>query len=224
MVTRWSGYLTQAFDCSLVKVLHCYSIRWERCATASQDHLALTGELAWRQHSWPWLHCRRNLRSPSGTLGTGVATWVTMRVVVTTPLTVTPILATELEPPPLPGTLTGTLLWSSTSVMGLTRLSAQCRGSDDSSDRWMTLQPCKQKCKYPSAHRVAWHTTSSVTLGLTLMLKSCKDLSLGRCWVPSYASLVSFRSQLFKLSHHFSCPLVVSLPLPWLLVHIASIS
>jgi hypothetical protein len=42
----------------------------------------------------------------------GVATWVTMRVVVTTPLTVSPSLASESEPPPLPVTLTGTLLWS----------------------------------------------------------------------------------------------------------------
>jgi hypothetical protein len=53
----------------------------------------------------------------------GVATRVPMRVVVTTPLTVTPSLAFEPEPPPLPSTLTGTLLWSGTSVMGLTWLS-----------------------------------------------------------------------------------------------------
>jgi hypothetical protein len=39
------------------------------------------------------------------------------------PLMVTLSLATEPEPPPLLGTLTGTLLWSSMSVMGLTRLS-----------------------------------------------------------------------------------------------------
>jgi hypothetical protein len=37
-----------------------------------------------------------------------------MRVVVTTPLTITPSLAFESEPPPLPGTLTGTLRWSGT--------------------------------------------------------------------------------------------------------------
>jgi hypothetical protein len=61
----------------------------------------------------------------------GVATWVTMRVVVTTPLTVTPSLASEPEPPPLPGTLTGMLLWSDTSVMGLTRPSVRWMGSDD---------------------------------------------------------------------------------------------
>jgi hypothetical protein len=35
---------------------------------------------------------------------------------------------------------------------GLTKMSAQQRGSDNSSDRWMTLQPCKQKCKHPSTH------------------------------------------------------------------------
>jgi hypothetical protein len=92
------------------------------------------GELGWRQHNRPRLHRRLTLRSPSGTLGMGVATRVTMRVVVTTPLIVTPSLASELEPLPLPGTLTGTLLWSSTPVMGLTRLSARWKRSDDSSD------------------------------------------------------------------------------------------
>jgi hypothetical protein len=53
------------------------------------------------------------------------------------------------------------------------------RGSDDSSERWMTLQPCKWQCKHPSTHELAWCTTSPVTSRLTLMLKSCKDLSLG---------------------------------------------
>jgi hypothetical protein len=119
------------------------------------------------------------LRSPSGTLGMGVATRVTMRVVVTTPLTVTPSLASELEPPCLPSTLTGTLLWSGTSVIGLTRLSARWKGSDDSSDGWMTLHRCKRRCKVPSTHRPACCMTSLVTSGLTLMLKSYKDLSLG---------------------------------------------
>jgi hypothetical protein len=60
------------------------------------------GELAWRQHNRPRLHHRLTLRSPSGTLGMGV--------VVITPLKVTPSLASEPEPPPLPGTLTGMLL------------------------------------------------------------------------------------------------------------------
>jgi hypothetical protein len=100
-------------------------IRWEMCATTSQDHLAHTDELAWRQHSRPRLHRRLTLRSPSGTLGMGVATWVTLRVLVTTPLTFTSSLASEPEPSPLLGTLTGTLLWSSTLVMGLTRLSTR---------------------------------------------------------------------------------------------------
>jgi hypothetical protein len=36
------------------------------------------GELAWRQQNQPRLHRRLTLRSPSGTLGMGVATWVTM--------------------------------------------------------------------------------------------------------------------------------------------------
>jgi hypothetical protein len=44
----------------------------------------------------PRLHCKLTLRSPSGTLGTGVATRVTMRVVVATPLTVTPSLASKV--------------------------------------------------------------------------------------------------------------------------------
>jgi hypothetical protein len=55
----------------------------------------------------------------------GVATQVTMRVVVITPLKVTLSLASEPEPTPLLGTLTGMLLWSGTSVMGLTRLSVR---------------------------------------------------------------------------------------------------
>jgi hypothetical protein len=29
------------------------------------------------------------------------------------------------------------------------------RGSDDSSDGWMTLQPCERKCKHPLTHRPA---------------------------------------------------------------------
>jgi hypothetical protein len=100
----------------------------------------------------------------------GVATQVTKRVVVSTPLMVTLSLAFKPEPPPLPGTLSGTLLWSGTSVMGLTRLSARWKGSDDSSDGWMTLHICKQRYKLPSTHRPARCITSLVTLGLTLML------------------------------------------------------
>jgi hypothetical protein len=81
------------------------------------------GELAWRQHSRPRLHHWLTLRSASGTLGMGVATQVTIRVVVITPLNGTLSLAFELESPPLPGTLTGVLLWTDTSVMALTRWS-----------------------------------------------------------------------------------------------------
>jgi hypothetical protein len=42
-------------------------------------------QLAWRQHSRPRLLNWLTLRSPSGTLGTRVATRVTMRVAMTTP-------------------------------------------------------------------------------------------------------------------------------------------
>jgi hypothetical protein len=130
----------------------------------------------------------------------GLATRVTMRVVVTIPLMVTLSLASELKPPPLPGTLTGMLLWSGTSVMGLTRLSAWWKGSNDSSDGWMTLHICKWRCKLPLTRSPAWCTTSLVTLWLTLMLKSCKYLSLGggagcpgtnpcySCFVPCFSS------------------------------------
>jgi hypothetical protein len=138
-----------------VKILHCSLIRWERCTTASLDHLALIGEFAWRQHSKPRQHHKLTLRSPSGTLGIGVATRVTMRVVVTTPLMVTLSLASEPEPPPLLGTPTNTLLWSGTLVMRLARLSAWWKGSDDSSDGWMTLHTCKWRCKPPLTHRPA---------------------------------------------------------------------
>jgi hypothetical protein len=95
-----------------MKVLHCNLNGWERRAIASQDYLALAGELGWRQHSRPRLHHRLTLRSPSGALGMGVATQVTRRVVVTTPLMVTLSLASEPEPPHLPGTLTSTSILS----------------------------------------------------------------------------------------------------------------
>jgi hypothetical protein len=154
MVARRSSYLTHAFDYTLVKLLHCSLIGWERRARASQDRLTLTGELVWRQHSRPQLHRRLTLKSNNGTMGMRVATRVTMRVVVTT-LMVTPSLAFEPEPPPLPGTLTGTLLWSGTSVMGLIRLSARWQGSDDLSDGWLTWHTCKRRCKPPSTHILA---------------------------------------------------------------------
>jgi hypothetical protein len=143
MVVRRSGYLTRSFDYILVKDLHYSLIGWERSAIASQDHLALTDELIWRQHRRPRLHCRLTLRSPSGTLGMGLATRITMRLIDTIPHMITLSLASEPKPPPLLGTLTGTLPWSGTSVMGLARLSTRWRGSDDSSDGWMTLHMCK---------------------------------------------------------------------------------
>jgi hypothetical protein len=54
----------------------------------------------------------------------GVATQVTMRVVVTTTLTVTPRLASEPQPLPLPGTMTGTPLWSGCVSYGVDQ--AEC--------------------------------------------------------------------------------------------------
>jgi hypothetical protein len=138
-----------------VKVLRYSLIGWERHAIALHDHLALIGELVWRQHNRPRLHHRLTLRSPGGTLGMGVATRVTMRVVVTTPLTVTLSLASDPEPPPLPGTLTGTPLRSGTSVMGLTRLSARGKGLNDSSIGWVTLHMRKWRSKPPLTHRLA---------------------------------------------------------------------
>jgi hypothetical protein len=68
-------------------------------------------------------------------------------------------------------------------------------GPNDSSDRWMTFHTCKWRCRPPSTHRPAWRKTSSVTLGLSLMLKSGQDLSLGevpgaQVWV--IACLISF--------------------------------
>jgi hypothetical protein len=135
MVVRRSCYLTRPFDYILVKVSHCSLIGWERHATASQERLALTGELVWRQAAQQ--------------------TRVTRRVVVTTPLTVTMSLASEPKPPPLLGTLTGTLIWSGTPVIGLTRLSTRWKGSDNSSDRLMTLHTCKRRWMPASTHRLA---------------------------------------------------------------------
>jgi hypothetical protein len=171
-----------------------------------------------------WLHHRLIPRSPSGTLGMELAIQVTMRVIVTIPLTVTPRLAFGSEPLPLSITLTGTLLWSGTLVMGLIMLSEQWKGSDNSSDRWMTLHTCKRRCQLPSTRRPAWCTTSSITSGLTLMLKSYKNLSLwevsgAQVWVIDY--LVSFLVFSVILS-------LISLTVPllsaWVLVWIASIS
>jgi hypothetical protein len=79
MDARRSGYLTRPFDCIFVRVLHFSLIAWERHTTTSQDHLTLTGEIAWRQHSRTQLHHMLTLKGPSGTLGMGVTTQVTMR-------------------------------------------------------------------------------------------------------------------------------------------------
>jgi hypothetical protein len=56
----------QPFKYILVNVLHCSFIGWERHAKASQDHLALVGEIVWRQHSRPRLYHRLTLKSPVG--------------------------------------------------------------------------------------------------------------------------------------------------------------
>jgi hypothetical protein len=96
-----------------------------RRTTASQDHRALTGEIVGRQHNTTRLQRSLTLKSPNGTLGMRVAIRVTARVVVNTPLVVTLSQASELEHPPSLGTLTGTLLWKGTSVMGLTKLSTR---------------------------------------------------------------------------------------------------
>jgi hypothetical protein len=136
-----------------------------------------------------------------------------MRVVVTTPLTVTQSPSSKLEPPPLPGTLTSTPLWSDTSVMGLTRLSTSYKGSYDSSIGWMTLHTCKWRCKPPSTYRLALCMTSSVISGLTLILKSCKDLSLGEvpgAQVSVCTCLISFPA--FPVISSLVV-LIVSLPL-----------
>jgi hypothetical protein len=155
-------------------------------------------------------------QEPQWDTGFGVSTRVKMRVVVITPLTVTLSLASKPKPPPLPGTLTGTLLWRDTSVMGLIRLSARWKGSDDSSDGWMTFHTCKWRCKPPSTHRLAWCTTSLVTSGLTLMLKSYKDLSLGevpgaQVWVLTWLIFFSAFPVISSLILPVGCTTVIAM-------------
>jgi hypothetical protein len=75
-----------------------------------------------------------------------------------------------------------------------------------------------------STHRPTWCMTSSVTLGLTLILKSCKDISLGevpgdQVWVLACLILFSVFSVILSL-----VSLAVPLLLSWVLVWIASIS
>jgi hypothetical protein len=53
------------------------------------------------------------------------------------------------------------------------------RGSDGSSTRWRYRKAQRRCCVPPSTHRPASSTTSSVNMASNLMLKSCKDLSLG---------------------------------------------
>jgi hypothetical protein len=110
----------------------------------------IAGELVWRQHSRQQLHHRLTLRSPLGT-GYGGGYSGHHEGGSYYPSHGYP----EPEPPPLPGTVTGTPLRSGTSIMGLTRLSARWKGSDYSSIGWLTLHTCKQRCKPPSIHRPA---------------------------------------------------------------------
>jgi hypothetical protein len=53
------------------------------------------------------------------------------------------------------------------------------RGSDRSSTRWRDRDMLRWCCFPPSTHRLASSTTSSITMASSLMLNSCKDLSLG---------------------------------------------
>jgi hypothetical protein len=53
------------------------------------------------------------------------------------------------------------------------------RGSDGSNTWWRDRDVLRRCCIPPSTHRLALSTTSSVTMASNLMLKSCKDLSLG---------------------------------------------
>jgi hypothetical protein len=77
-----------------------------------------------------------------------------MRVVVITPLIVTPSLASKPKPLPLPGTLTGTLLWM-----------------DDFAHVQMEMQASIES-QTSMMHDLFGH------FRIILMLKSCKDLSL----------------------------------------------
>jgi hypothetical protein len=54
------------------------------------------------------------------------------------------------------------------------------RGSDESSTRWRDRDMLRHCCVPPSTHRPASSTTSSVTMASNLMIKSYKDLSLGK--------------------------------------------
>jgi hypothetical protein len=117
--------------------------------------------------------------SPSGTLGMGVAFRGIRRVVVHTILTVPLGQAKESEPPPLPCSSTCSTPSRGILVTGWAKQNMRWRGLDGSRARWMSLSACKQRYTCPSTRRPAYCTTSSTTLTSTVMLKSCKDLSLG---------------------------------------------
>jgi hypothetical protein len=149
-------------------------------ATTTRAHLALACVLAWRQHSKPRPHHRLPLSSPSGTLGMGMVDQSTRRAVASTTLTVLPSSVTKQGPPPLQTTPTGIILSRGISVMWQTRKSERWRGSDGSSTHWRSMRTFKQSCAPPLTHRPTLSTSSSATLASILMLKSHKDLSLGK--------------------------------------------
>jgi hypothetical protein len=83
------------------------------------------------------------------------------------------------EPLPLPNSPTGTNPLRGISVMGWTKQNRWWRGSEGPRVGWMSSSACRWRYTRPSTHSPACYTSSSTTSASTLMLKSCKDLSLG---------------------------------------------
>jgi hypothetical protein len=117
--------------------------------------------------------------SPSRTLCTGVAFWGIRRMVVHTIFTIPLGQDTEPEPPPLLSSPTGTTPSRGILVTGWTKQNTWWMGSDGSRAGWTSLRACKWRYMHPSTHRSSCCTTSSTTSASTLLVKSCKDLSLG---------------------------------------------
>jgi hypothetical protein len=139
---------------------------------ASQDHHTPAGVPGGKQQD-------RLPLSPSGTLGMGIAFRDIKRVVVQTILTVPLGQAAEPEPPLLSSSPTGTTPSRGISVMGWTKQNTWWRGSDGSRVGSTSSSACRLRYTRSSTHRPTCCTASSTTSALTLMLKSCKDLSLG---------------------------------------------
>jgi hypothetical protein len=110
--------------------------------------------------------------------------------------------ATEPKPPPLLSSSTGTTPSRGISVTGWTQWNLWWRGSDGSRAGCMSSSTCRRRYPGPLTHRPACCTASATTSASTLMLKSCKDLSLGdRSFDYVWAiSLIPFHSQFFQLS------------------------